>query len=292
MSFQRDVATAIFARAFARRLGTVGVLAAAGCSPWCNAASGPSFELLPSVGTASYVAEELRPDGRVFNRESGRLRRTALELRGAWADWKIAGQWSSAHGVLDYVGQTQFGIPLYTATELRREDAAVSLWHVWPLGLSNTSLSLGGGLSALRIARDILPTPISSELTETLRSRQYQLSASVGSAQAFLGRTLNLSLFAAWRRPFAQSLEVDAHGTLDPLVLRPASTWSSQAGVVASMAFGRGITLGLEAGADRFRPGPGRGVTAYHNGLAVGSASYPGSQQRLTHTAITLGLQF
>jgi hypothetical protein len=261
-------------------------------APALTAAVEQSAALEARVGSAGYVSEERRADGSLFNRESGRLQRMALELRYPWAEWQWVGELSRASGVLDYAGQTQFGIPLYTRTDLQREDAALSLRHTASPGLANVRLSVGAGVSALRIVRDIRPTPISSELTETLRSRQFVLSAGAGTTLVLIDQAMDLSAFALWRRPWAQTLAVDAHGLFEPLTLRPRAAWSSQAGLSASVAAGRAVRLGVGFGMDVFRPGASGSALVYRNGVPVGSASYPGSRQRLTHTDIALDLRF
>jgi len=282
-------------RAAARALRTFGAFAWIAWIAWAPAvatAAEPSITLETQLGTAWYAAEERRADGSPFNRESGRLQHMALEVRHTHGEWQWVGELSRASGVLGYVGQTQFGIPLYTRTDLRREDAALSLKHIVSPGFASARLSVGVGVSALRIVRDILPTPISSELTETLKARQLFLCAGAGTTLVLFGTPLTLSAVAMWRRPWAQTLDVDAHGLFEPLVLRPRATWSSRGGLSASVAAGRAVTLGLGVGIDLYRPGASGSALAYRGGVPVGSASYPGSRQRLTHTDIALDLQF
>ncbi len=245
-------------------------------------------EISLSAGRTRYDAVEPGSVGGPFNRESGSLDRRAIGLAQSFGAWRLGGQFSRASGSVDYAGQTQFALPLVTTSGVVREDLALSVQRLWPAFGERMTLSLGAGASALRSARDIRATPFSSELSETLRARQWLLEAGASTNGALLDRPLRFSFTARSSRPWRQTLAVDAHGLFDPLELEPQPRWSWQFGLAAQWQMAPAWALGLQAGWDRYRPGVGDSRAALRNGVPVGSASYPGSDQRMRSLDLVL----
>lgn len=247
-----------------------------------------STRLQAGVGAAHYVSEEPLPDGRVFNREQGTLRRTTLELRLAEGAWAVTAALRQAHGTLAYRGQTQFGIPLYTQTDLSRCELALLAEHQWQPHEGGPTYTLGAGAEALRTVRDIRATPFTTPLTETLSARQWALGAAAVQDTALAGHPVRVTASAQLNRPFSQALAVDTHGVVDPLTLQPGKRRGGRLGWDMAMALGANVEIGLNLGARFYRPGASESATAYRGGMPVGSASYPGSVQTVRHCDLVL----
>lgn len=66
-------------------------------------------QLMASIGTARYVAEERLPGGTMFNRDEGDLPQWALGIAHARQDWTWSLSLRQAAGTLDYRGRIQLG---------------------------------------------------------------------------------------------------------------------------------------------------------------------------------------
>jgi hypothetical protein len=278
-------------KAGAFRAATLGLAlcgGAADAEPADVAADTAETQIVARAGTARYVSEEPLPDGRVFNREQGSLQLSFVELRHALGDWTVRAALRQSRGTLDYAGQTQFGLPLFTQTDLARREVAIAAEHGWQFD-DGPTLSLGGGIESLRTVRDIRSTPISGALTETLRTRQWVLTARAAMTTSLADQPLRWGTRLELTRPWSQSLAVDAHGAVDPLVLRPGQRWGGRLGFDAAWALGAALELGLSLGLEHYRPGASEAQTAFSGGIPVGSASYPGSVQKVRHLGLSLG---
>jgi hypothetical protein len=276
------------------------LLATAGCAT-AAAASGESEpgatgpRLVAGVGTARYVAEEPAPDGRVFNREQGALRRLCLGLGHTLGDWSLQATLTQDDGTIDYAGQTQLAIPLSTSTDLSRRAWTLAAGHTWQVdeegqeGEGGTTLTLSLGVQALRTERDIRATPISSRLTETLRTRQWQLGLGVSVPVTLAGAPLRLGATLQATRPWSHRLAVDTHGVVDALELRPGRRWGGQLGFDATLTLTPSVDVSAKLGWETYRPGASATQVAYRGSVPVGGASYPGSVQTLRHLGIVLG---
>lgn len=261
------------------RLSSVAALVVLPCA--ALPAQATSFDLALQAGSARYTSEEFLPDGRLFNREQGRLGQSQLTgLLRLSAGWEAALQLRQASGTVDYQGQTQMGLPLFTQTRLVQEDGSLRLHRRGPAWGGAIEWALGGGVGALRVGRDIQPTPISSRLTETLRARHWLLGGELARTQSILGVPVRGALALEWRKPWRQTLSVDTHGVLDGvLVLEPARRSAWRGGLSLEAQLQPGWRLGLNLSADLYQPGASAGQVVYRNGIPVGQASYPGSRQ-------------
>ena len=237
-------------------------------------------QMMGSIGTARYVAEERLPGGTLFNRDEGDLPQWALGIAHARQDWTWSLSLRQAAGTLDYRGRNQLGLPLRTTTDLRRNEWAIVGEHHWNWNDAGIALSLGAGAQGVHTWRHIRATAISGELTETLRSQRWLLTTGASVSTALGTLPLRLGASAQLDRPWSQTLAVDTHGGFDPFVLRPTSRWGSVLRLEAALALGHGVDVGCYVGMQTDRPGPSGSAVVHRGGAPAGTASYPGSVQK------------
>jgi hypothetical protein len=254
-------------------------LALAGSFVLASSAACAQLGLQVGAGTVRYVAEEPAPSGGLLNREEGELASRSLGLLQRGGDWA----WHVTHrqdsGTVEYRGRTQLGLPLRTSTDLGREEFTLGGEHAWPLSDVGLQFAFGTGVEQLRTRRHIRSTPLTGELIETLRTRQWVLAARATHALSLDGRPLRLGASLQAERPWSQRLRVDSSGLLfSALELRPASRWGGRLGVHAAWALGSGLEIGAHIEQQVYRPGAATGSTAI----------YPGSVQKLRAFAALL----
>lgn len=186
-----------------------------------------------AAGSASYTAEERRADGQLFNRESGRLKLQSAWLKTSHAGVDLQLALTTGQGTLDYVGQTQLFIPLYTQTRLRQDGLQARI--DWPLPLPlpaalapGLQLRLLTGLGTQRQRRTILATGFTSELTETLRTTQVELGVGVDGQLPWGQGRWGWALQLRAQQPLRQRLLVNAGTAFEALELQPARRAGSE----------------------------------------------------------------
>ena len=176
----------------------------------------------------------------------GELRRATLELWHTSADWRFVAGLRQASGLLEYTGQTQLGLPLFTQTDLSRREWAAFAEHRWQLDADGPALFLGAGLASLRTVRGIRATPISSPLTENpALPASGRFTPAPTSVTALADMPLRLGASLQWHRPWRQTLAVDTHGVVDPFELQPARRWGGRLGLSADLSVGARFDVGL-----------------------------------------------
>jgi hypothetical protein len=252
---------------------------------WCVPAP-PSFQWAAQASEAHYRAAETT-SGSTLDREQGELRGGQLEIKGE-AGWTSGwAEVDSMAGKPAYQGQTQIGIPLSTQTRLSLTDIRFAA------GPAAISLSAGDrvwlqvGMQQVRIGRNILATPQTGALEETLQSRSWLVRSEW--QHAFAGHpALRLDGSAHYASPQSQSLQVNTFGVFDPLVLHPASghEWAVDGGF--SYEFPAGWRLRWGASYTQMRFGSSAAQLATRGGIPAAVASYPGSQQSVARIGLTV----
>jgi hypothetical protein len=194
----------------------------------------------------------------------------------------IAGRWSVqvAHdkGDVAYRGLTQLALPVRTTTALDVKRAALRWTPSWEPGLGRVTFALHAELSYQLIVRAIRASPLSLPLTEKL------------DATSLRGGILaTLPLNQAWRlqtegqlsRPLAQHLKVNSFGFYDEFTLRPGAQTSRRIALGLVWQPATHWQGGLWASREYWRFGNSDNRDVTRDGTVVGSASYPGSRQRL-----------
>lgn len=266
-------------------LPTAAVAGATSAATRCDTVESTATCVVASAGRAHYVSEEPAPDGRIFNREVGTLLPVRLGVVHTVDAWSVVASLGEARGVIDYQGQTQFGVPLVTRTDLSRRSVGVAVSHRFRPFDAGPDISLGGGIESLRTVRDIRETPITTRLTETLHTRQWALTSSVSHSEMWGGLPLRVAASLQLDRPASHTLSVDTHGLVDPIELRPGKRWGARMAIDVGLAVGSQGELSLRAGFERYRPGASDARTVFSGGLPSGVASYPGSTQRIRELA-------
>jgi hypothetical protein len=245
-----------------------------------------SYQWAVQVSQARYRAAETS-SGSTLDREQGNLQGAQLEFKGE-AGW-VSG-WAeveSMAGKPAYQGQTQIGIPLSTQTRLSLTDIRFAAGPAAFRLSSSDRVWLQVGMQQVRIGRNILATPLSSELEETLRSRSWLVRSEWQHAFAD-HPALRMEGSAHFGSPQIQSIQVNTFGVFDPLVLHPASghEWAADAG--CSYEFPAAWRLRLSASFTQMRFGRSGAQLATSGGVPVAVAAYPGSTQSVTSVGITV----
>lgn len=249
-----------------------------------------ALEIGATLGSARYRSEETRPDGRVFNRESGTLATRSLSLHLPQAPLQIELRLAQATGDIAYSGQTQIGIPLFTRTRLRQQLVEAGLRH--PLGGLPDGLAAAvlAGVDGRQQVRAIQPTALTSALTETAHSRSLTLGLALSTALPLAHGSWQLSWRGQWQRPWRQRLAVSTPSAFEPLELRPARHAGTDTALSLSWRPQPGLDLNLQLGSRRWQPGAAPPVLAWRKGIPVGEISYPGSRQKQSEVAAGLRL--
>lgn len=244
------------------------------------------------VGVARYTSIEPLVGGGVFNSERGSLRALGASAYRTIGPWRVEGRWVEMKGTLDYVGQTQFGLPITTQTRLDRHNLRLSIDRSWPLPPQGAIARIGIGLERVRTWRDIQPSSFTGRLTETLHTSQGSLGATAMLEGLVLGCVTRFSVSGQLLLPFEQTLDVDTHGIVDQFQLRPGKQHGSRFGLRSGWALGQAAELQLGYEQETYRPGASAVDTVYRDGRPAGLASYPGSTQRLKHLSAALTWSF
>jgi hypothetical protein len=263
-------------------------------SGWISMASAQesTFQLEAQTGSWRYQSVERNAAGGLLNQESGHLPVQGLQLdyrRGAWI---LSAGTSSASSSIDYVGVTQSGLPIVTATDFGLRQTMVNLAHAWQIAEGHKA-ALRLGLRSIALTRKIRPGPFNSALNETLDSTLAGFGFAYTSS--FIVNPVlkwNLTFEVDWHRSISNNLSLDTLGKYDAATLEPSAFSLTQAMISAGFEHSSGVYGGLRLGLQRFSPGVSHSVVLRQNGQAVATASYPGSRQDLRYTGLFLGWKF
>lgn len=229
-----------------------------------------------------YDARETTPAGFVLNHERGDVSGPAVGLvvRGTSGQWAL----QAAHeaGDLVYDGFTQFGLPLRTSTSLGVNRLALG-WVPWEPRLGPVTLWPGLQLTRQRITRAIRASPLSTPLTEKLDTTFVHAGVSMRLA---LSSRWSVQADGALGRPLAQRLLVDTAGIYDKFTLRPAARTVGRFGAGIAWQPSSDLCASLRIGHESWHFGSSGSRVITRDGVAVGSATYPGSRQRLDGVAL------
>jgi len=236
-----------------------------------------------------YHAAEATPSGFVFDSEQGSLQGGQIEAGIATDPILTHFVYRTSAGNLAYQGHNQIGLPLRTRTDLRLSELRLGLGpsRTWPVGGGG----LGGELGAAeqQIKRDILPSPMSGPLTETMRTRSLFVGASWLRP---LSRASRFSCITSlqYQRSRSRELRVDAHGAVDTLTLYPgaASAWLADLGL--RYAPSPAWWLQINAGYTSMRFGTASPRIAMRAGMPAAIVSYPGSSQNIREIGLAATL--
>jgi hypothetical protein len=244
-------------------------------------------------------AVQLRADeqlqGAAFNAERGTVDGAAAWVRHEHGPFGLRLRADGEHGSVAYDGRTQFGLPLQTRTQWRREALALDA-HAWSRlpGLPDT-LQLGAALQlrSWRSRRAIQPTFFTSELIESFSVADAGLGPAVRWAWGD-GARARWQLDARWLavRPYRQVLRVQAPGVFDPVVLAPARRSGSQGELALAWRPAPGPVGAWQVQAawahERFQAGPSDLALVQRGPVPVGLVVYPGGT--LSRTSLVLGV--
>lgn len=200
---------------------------------------------------------------------------------GAGGRWVLRA--AQEQGELSYDGFSQLGIPIFTTTGLRVRSLALR-WS--PRGRFEAgSVAIGGGAEAAhqRIDRAIQPGPQSQALNEILDASWIRGLLAV-EWPAHGAWALHARARLAW--PIARRLHVDTFGTYDAFALEPRARLSGDAGVGIEWRPATALRAGLWVTHETWRFGRSSTRDVTRDGAVVGTASYPGSRQRLRGVAL------
>ena len=276
-------------------IGLLGLLAGSPIDAVAQTAASPATDrethVSSSLGVAAFTSEEHGADDQLLNHEAGRLWHTAVVLDHARGAWAVRAAFRQGTGTVDYRGQTQLGLPLLTRTGITNRELDMTVGYRWrPAPLARVGVV--GGAETLRTTRDIHSTAFSTELTETLTSQRWVIGPEIRGSLPVVGRLLRIAASLQFTRPWSQDLSVDTHGVTDALTLEPQPRWSQRLEVEATCPVGPSVDIGISASHEILHAGASPAVTAYRGGLPVGSASYPGNEQRVQHVSVVANWHF
>jgi hypothetical protein len=196
----------------------------------------------------------------------------SLHTSASWRAWRVEGEGLFAFGTVDYLGQTQFGLPLASQTKLRASELGLTTL----MRVAATPLFVGIFVRTRQIDRQIEPTPITQGLHEILNQVE---GGPVVGADCQAPGALRLSVRALVSRTLWSSLDVDFLGTYDGGRLPLAENY----GVRAELEVSRRIAPRWAAFAgvtgEQIMPGKSAWTPLTRRGEPVGVYSYPGSTQ-------------
>ncbi len=253
------------------------VLCIGGCAGFVPAAvaaapTGLTFSVLADA--ADYDSSEYR-FGSVFDRESGSLSGSSLHAEYARGGWRFGLLYRSLSGQIDYLGQTQFGLPILSQTNLRYYQSSFSMTYEF----SSLPVYVGLAWRTRKVDRYIEPTVLTQALHETLRQTEWG---------PILGVTWQVDdKLSADARIMAlvtttSTLSVDFLGTYDAGELSMPRNWSQEYRL--SLRYQVNASYGFvgEFIHQQFSPVASDYALLTQNGTVVGFYYYPGSNQALT----------
>lgn len=251
-----------------------------------------------AAGAVQVRADE-QLQGAAFNAERGTVDGATAWVRHARGPFGLELRAEGERGSLAYDGRTQFGLPLQTRTQWRREALAFGA-HAWGAvpGLPD-ALQLGAALQlrSWRSRRAIQPTFFTSELIESFSVADAGFGPVLRWAWGG-DATARWQLDARWLtvRPHRQVLRVDAPGVFDPVALAPARRSGRQAELALAWrpAPGGWGAWQLQAswGHERFRAGPSDTALVQRGAVPVGLVLYPGGTVGRTSLVLGAGLRY
>lgn len=234
--------------------------------------------VLLELRTHDYDARESTGGGFELNREQGKLDGLAVgfSLHGPAGQWSLLARQDK--GRIAYRGVNQLMLPVVTRTHLKVQVLELQWTPDWRARLG--PIDLGGALELAqqRIDRAIQPSPSSQALSEVLEITW--IRAAVVAEWPF-HPTLSLKVRESLAWPLRQELGVETFGAFDPFSLRPRARASHGAHAGIEWRPIEGLRAGLWVEGERWRFGRAPARTVYRDGEAAGSASYPGSRQKL-----------
>lgn len=230
-----------------------------------------------------YDAREYLGDSRfLLNREKGRLVGGSLALVVAPASGLIGQvRYTSASGLIDYQGLSQFGLPVATKTRLALErlQLAAAPANGWSIGPGRSWGELT--MARQQLDRSIRASPTSLPLRERIVSWEFGVGAGYAAAHHAAGFPLEIAFRLSATTPLEQHLTVDSFGEFDEALLRPAARASGSAHWEAALHASPDTRIGVAYAVRwmRFGPAPARSLS--RDGQPVGQISYPGSRQTI-----------
>jgi hypothetical protein len=230
---------------------------------------------------ADYRATERSASNTVLNEETGTLQGLSLRAEARRSVDRLAFDVSNRQGTINYQGATQIGLPITTKTDLRIVDYALS-YESYDRPLSELDRAWGWSgivsVGSRHIERDILPTLVSTALSETLTWRY----ARFGTRLEYLpSDKVSVDAHAAFERGLNGTLDVNFHGLADNTTVYPSDANGYGVGLNVQWRAARHITIGAsyDLHDQKYGASPTRNLT--QSGVAIGQLRYPGSKQIL-----------
>lgn len=241
------------------------------------------------IAHRDYDARERTPEGTELNRERGGLDGVALGLAvdSAWGRWSV--QAAHEQGDAGYTGVSQTGIPVRTVTDLRVQRLELRWEPAWQVRQGNLTLGGHAGLAHQRLDRAIRASDVTGPLTEELDATWLrggmQLSVSLAASW-----TLQAEAHLAW--PLQLDLGVDSFGVHDNFSLQPRRRISDLIAAGVTWQATSRVRAGLWLSRRHWRFGRSSERPLRQDGVMVGTAAYPGSDQLLDGVSLRLEYQF
>jgi hypothetical protein len=243
------------------------------------------IEATGTTEVASYASNERRSSGAFFDRDSGLLGGPSLSAAASFASLRLEMAATDLAGEVDYLGQTQLGLPIAGRSRLRETELGVGA----TLRLGGTPFFVGVTLEDRHIERRIASTPLTQELHETLDLLQVGPQWGVRWEWPF---GLRLALRGALRFGVRSEFDVDFGGGFAEGRLLLPSGDAERAALEAGYAFTPHVGVDAEAGCDTLRPSRSATARLVQNGAVVGSYQYPGSVQTSSWVRAGLRIRF
>ncbi len=242
-----------------------------GLFPVPGMASPKELSFSAFMETANYMSDEYR-FGMLFNRENGTL--TGSYLRGGYikGPWRSVVEYRNISGTIDYQGQTQFGIPIESQTDLKYSQSGILTAYQ----AGNTPLYAGIALRSRDLERRIRATPITQALHETLRQTEW--GPVVGAAW---DPAENISFSVQFMALITErsTLDVDFLGSYDAGKLTLPRNSSRDLQITLLYRIDPSYSFAIEVCGQRFTPEKSSPALLTTNGIPVGLYNYPGSTQ-------------
>lgn len=249
----------------------------------CVFASAQAADVVIDVAPirTDYRATERSVNNTILNEEIGVLQGLSLRTELRRSVDRFAFDVSNLQGTINYQGATQIGLPITTNTNLRIVDYAFS-YESYDRPVSE----LGGAwlwsgivsLGSRHIERDILPTLVSTALTETLTWRYARLGTRM---EYLIFDKISVDAHATFERGLKGVLDVNFHGLADNTTVYPSDANGYGIGVNVQWRAARHITIGAsyDLHDQKYGASPTQNLT--QSGVPIGQLRYPGSKQIL-----------
>jgi hypothetical protein len=243
------------------------------------------LEASEAAAVVGYSATEPNAGGGTLNRDSGALGGVSLHTSATWGAWRVEGDGLFAFGTVDYLGQTQFGLPLASQTKLRASEIGLTML----MRVCATPLFVGIVIRSRQMDRQIQPTPITQGLHEILD--QVEWGPLVGAEWRLPGG-LQLALRAFVSRTLWSVLDVDFLGTYDGGHLSLAENYGVRAELEVSRRLAPQWAGFVGLAGEQTMPGKSALTPLTRAGEPVGLYSYPGSTQDMGWIRLGLRAEF